>query len=384
MLLTLSVVIVALNRKAPDRRGLVIATVQLAPFAFFVFGPYQEPSYTAPLLPGFALLLALLLDAAFNTLGRWRSLATCTMFAFPLIAMLQSSFGVFGSWVASSSRYTRKYSDHAWPQEAILRRLDGRGKLLIASDTPHFNVNNFQLAALQLRLPLEVTTSAYEDNLDALLRELDTAAYFVFKDGGDERGSWFYNRHERALIREAENRDFIELPDQPKLPDGGLTRIFRNPSPNVLLRSGVFVEADLDQLTDCQVTFDDQVQLIGFSVQQMAGSLDVEYRWRCHRTPDREYWCFTHVIDEHDRIIGYLDHEILGGSPPMITWRRGDVAIERLRLRSSAIRAETKYRLRVGLYHRTSGIRLPVRSTSLPLTDGATAVYLDARSSVPP
>jgi 4-amino-4-deoxy-L-arabinose transferase-like glycosyltransferase len=77
-LLTLSIVTVALNRITPDRKGLVIAVVQLAPFAFFVFGPYQEPRYTAPLLPAFALLLALLLDAACTILGRWRSTATCT------------------------------------------------------------------------------------------------------------------------------------------------------------------------------------------------------------------------------------------------------------------------------------------------------------------
>src|SRR5262249_18490837 len=154
----------------------------------------------------------------------------------------------------------------------------------------------------------------------------DIAAFVVYKDGGSERGSWFFNKHGDALVSEVK-RDFIELPDHPRLPDGGVARIFRNPSPNELLRGGAFVSADLGQLTDCQITFGDQIQLIGFSVQQAAGRLEVKYRWRCLTPPDRDYWCFTHVVDERDRVVGYLDHEILGGSPPMIQWRKGDLAI---------------------------------------------------------
>jgi len=375
-LVTLSIVTVALSRKVPDRKGLATALVWLAPLAFFVFGPFQEPRYTTPLLPGIALLLALLLDAACSAFGRWKNIATCALLAFPLIAMLQSSFGVFGSWDASSNRYTHKYNGSSWPQREILRRLDGTGKLLIASDTPHFNVNNFQLAALELRLSLEVTTSAYEDNLETLLRQLDTAAFLVYKDGGSERGSSFFNKHGDALISEIKNQDYIEVSDHLRLPDGGTARIFRNLSPNKLLRSGTFVPANLGQLTDCEVIFGDQLQLIGFSIQQRAGSLEVKYRWRCLRPPDREYWCFTHVIDEQERIVGYLDHEILGGTPPMIAWRKDDLADERLWLRSAAIQEKAKYRLRVGLFHQRSGVRLPVSRASLPLTDDGTAVYL--------
>src|SRR5262249_48001311 len=106
------------------------------------------------------------------------------------------------------------------------------------------------------------------------------------------------------------------------------------------------------------------------------GNLEVKYRWRCLRPPDNEYWCFTHVIDEHERIVGYLDHEILGGTPPMIAWRKDDLADERLSLRSAAIQEKSKYRLRVGLFHQPSGTRLPVSGTSLSLTDDGTAVYL--------
>src|SRR5258708_4765809 len=82
---------------------------------------------------------------------------------------------------------------------------------------------------------------------------------------------------------------------------------------------------------------------MGFSVQQRVGGLQVKYRWRCLRPPNREYCCFTHVIDEQERIVGYLDHEILGGSPSMITWRKDDLAIERGDSGENEIPASTEF-----------------------------------------
>lgn len=376
-LVALLIVVAAFKRELFAGKGLVSACIWMSPFVFFVFGPFREPRYTAPLLPAFALAAGLLLDPACAALGRWRNAGTCALLAFPMIVMLQNSFGIFGNWSMGSMRYTLKYDKRVWPQVEILQHLDGAGRLLLASDTPHFNVNNFALAALERRSPLEVTTSAYEEKLDLLLRQLDSAAFVIYKDGGNERGSWFFNKHADALVRELhENRDFIELPFRPSLPDGGVVHIFKSPSPNSFVRNGAFVEGGFHNLTDCSVTFDDQLQLTGFAVQQFAGSLEVKYRWRCRRPPDREYWCFTHVVDEQDRIVGYLDHQILGGSPLMVTWREGDVAMERLRLRSSAFQEMMKCRLVIGLFHRASGSRLPVKETNLPLTDNGTAVYV--------
>ena len=273
-------------------------------------------------------------------------------------------------------RYARKYDAHLWPQAEILEHLGGPGKLLVASDTPHFNVNNFALAATERRLPLEVGTSAYEENLDLLLRQLDSADFVIYKDGGSEKGSSFLNKQGDALVRELRgNGDFIELPYRPSLPDGGVARIFRNPPPSSFLRSGASDEDGFPRLTDCSVSFDGQIELTGLAVQRSAGSLEVRYRWRCLRPPDREYRCFTHVVDEQDRIVGNLDHEILDGSPPMIAWRKGDVAVERRRFRSAAIQQRMKCRLVVGLFHLASGARLPVKDSSLPLAGNGTAVY---------
>src|SRR5262249_43039762 len=91
----------------------------------------------------------------------------------------------------------------------------------------------------------------------------------------------------------------------------------------------------------------------------------------------REYWCFSHILDDQDNVVGYLDHKILNGNPPIVAWRKGDQAIERLRFHSSSIQLERKYRLRLGMYHRPSGKRLSVVSTNFPLTDYGTAVYVD-------
>src|SRR5207245_485937 len=116
--------------------------------------------------------------------------------------------------------------------------------------------------------------------------------------------------------------------------------------------------------------------LTGILVSQSAGAIEVKYRWRCARSLEREYWCFTHIVDEQDHVIGYLDHKILNGNPAMVTWREGDQAIERLRFRSAAIQPGRKYSLRVGIYYKPSGQRLAVGSTSFPLADHGTAAYV--------
>jgi 4-amino-4-deoxy-L-arabinose transferase-like glycosyltransferase len=370
------VVALAAARRWPPGKLLAIAAVWLIPGVFLLLGSFQEPRYTAPLLPAFALATAVLLEAVCARLGPWRHAALFALLAFPMIAMLQGSFGILGKWDATANRYTRKYNRRAWPQAEILRQLDTSGKLLIASDTPHFNVNNFELAALELRAPLQFTTSAYEENLDSLLHQLDYSSYVLYKDGGTERGSSFFNKHADALMREVMNGDFVELPGRLPTPDGGLARVFKNPSPGSSLRTSAFVPAGFDQMTGCRAVFGGQIELTGYSVQQASGSLEVKYRWRCRKPPDREYWCFTHVVDAQGRIVGYLDHDVLSGRPPTTNWREGDTAIEGLRLRSPSIQEKAAYRLRMGLFDRESGARLHVQVASLPVTDNGTAVYL--------
>jgi len=297
--------------------------------------------------------------------------------------MLQNSFGLFGNWRVGSTRYTARYDRRLWPFGEILAHLDGPGRLLVGSDTPHFNASNFELAATERRLPLEVTTTAYEQDLNVLLNQLNGTSFFAYKEGG-EQGSQFFNLHGTEVMHEVRNGgDFIELPYHPSLPDGGIAHVFKNLSLTAFLPSGVSIPSGLSHLTPCEVAFGDVLELTGILVNQSAGAVEVKYRWRCVRPPEREYSCFTHILDEQDRVVGYLDHKILNGNPPIVAWREGDQAIERLQFRSSAIQPGRKYRLRLGLFHRPSGQRLPVRSTNFPLTDHGTAVYVGVSALAP-
>jgi hypothetical protein len=136
---------------------------------------------------------------------------------------------------------------------------------------------------------------------------------------------------------------------------------------------GVFVHGDLESLGQANVTFADKFRLTGFSTRPTAAGLEVSYRWRCLRRPDREYWCFTHIVDGQGKVIGYLDHRILNGDPSMSAFKEGDVAIERVLFRSTEILPGEKYHFRLGLFNRESGERLPIPSSNFPLTDDKTA-----------
>jgi hypothetical protein len=371
------VVVVALARKpALTSRGILISAVWGLPFLFFVFGPFREPRYAAPLLPAFALAVGLLLDSVRAVIPRWSSAVICTVLAFPMVAMLQNSFGLFGNWRLGSMRYTARYNRRSWPLGEVLAHLDGTGRLLVGSDTPHFNASNLELAATERRLPLDVSTTAYEQDLNVLYNQLNATSFFAYKEGG-EQGSSLFNPHGTELMHEVRNGgEFIELPYRPLLPDGGVVHLFKNLTRNVFLPNGVSIPSGLNDLTTCKVVFGDVLELTGILVNQAGGAVGVKYRWRCVRPPEREYWCFTHILDEQGHVIGYLDHKILNGNPPMVGWSEDDQAIERLRFRSTAIQPGKKYRLRLGLYHQPSGQRLPVGLTNFPVADQGTAVYV--------
>ena len=85
------------------------------------------------------------------------------------------------------------YNRAGWPHAEILDDIyrsatftGGEKKsLIIGTDSVRFNANNFELAVLDKKLPFRVSTTAYETELNPLLRVLDSAAYFVYKEGGE-------------------------------------------------------------------------------------------------------------------------------------------------------------------------------------------------------
>jgi hypothetical protein len=72
---------------------------------------------------------------------------------------------------------------------------------MVGTDRPWFNANNLELAAVQARMPLQITTSAYERDRSQLLSTLRSMSFFIYKEGGEPE-SGFYNQHVSALLQE--------------------------------------------------------------------------------------------------------------------------------------------------------------------------------------
>jgi hypothetical protein len=204
---------------------------------------------------------------------------------------------------------------------------------------------------------------------------VDSAAYFIYEEGGGLAGP-FNTRAAEAIKEVRDGGKFTELPIARKLPDGGVAHVFANVSSNRLSWSGAFLPAGMERVADCNVTFDGKLQLTGLSMQRTPQGLEVKYRWRCLKLVDRAYWCFTHIVDAKGAVAGYLDHQILNGEPPTSLWREGDTAIENLAFRFSGTQKDESYRLRLGVFDRASGERLPITASDFRLTDRQTAAVV--------
>jgi len=75
-------------------------------------------------------------------------------------------------------------------------------------------------------------------------------------------------------------------------------------------------------------------------------------------------------------VAGYLDHPILNGDPPTSRWKEGDTAIEKRSFRFSGTQKGESYRLRLGVFDRASGERLPITASDFPLADDRTAAVV--------
>lgn len=354
------------------KRGLLVCALWGSPILFLAFGHYRDLRYAAPLYPALALALGILADAALDKRGA--AAAVYLSLGLAMLSMLQTSFGntrfELGGllFVAPRLDYARKYNRTAWPHQEILAdiyraaKFNGgeRKTLILGTDSVNFNANNFELAVLQKRLPFQVRTTAYETTLSTLIQLVDSAAYFLYEEGA--RGAAPFNTLAADAIKEVrESGKYTELPIARQLPDGGTARVFANTSSSQLTSTDI---------AKCNVTFDDKLRLTGLSVQRTPEGLEVKYRWRCLKPLDRNYWCFTHIVDGKGAVAGYLDHQIAS------LWNAGDTAIEKRAFRFSEAQKNESYRLRLGVFDHSSGDRLPITASDFPLTDRQTATVV--------
>ena len=392
----LPILLILVYRKlSPDARaGLWLCALWASPILFLLVWPSREVRYAAPLYPALAVALAVLIDSALGHGRKWRYILATVLLALPLADMLQVSFHLFGKrqfelggLLLNPQKlvYAQMYDSWPWPQREILEDLhrlardSGRAEesLLVVTDSACLNADTFKLAALEARLPVQVATTAYEKDWNTVGRLLDWASFVVYEEGGPPNSIYFNLQGKEALKEVRESGRFVDLHLSRELPDHGVAHVFENISKNGFIRTGTFLPSGRQTIPNVEIGFAGVLELSGLSFQQKDGNLEVKYRWRSLRPVDREYWCFTHILDARGNVVAYLDHRILNGDPPMETWKEGDMALESLSSRSPSIQNGENYRLKIGLYDRASGARLPISSSMFPLTDGGTAVVVD-------
>ncbi len=395
------------GRSALPSEGRIFVLLWFLPFLVFLFGRNKDIRFTAPLLPAVAIALAWVADSLLSALKRWGRLAFSLLLAFPLLAYLHTSFGLLGStrltWgdivlLAPRLSHARPPNPEVWPHREILEvlrrlpiRFSGEKRVMLGSDTAHFNANNFELAAADGLYSFQIATSAYEDDLPSLLNAANSTTFFLYKEGG-EPGPQYTNRLSKPLLEDVQNSGkFFDLstypilPRLPTLPDGGRVLVYQNHWPNSLMIDGYLFDSAVEVPT-CEVNFSNLMKLTGLAFTIEKQWLKVSYRWRCIGKLDDDLFCFTHVLDDQGRVLGFLDHAILG--EPVMGWREGLSGCEILRYRLPE--SVNQVQLRLGLFRKAPGERVRIQEAhglegpTLAITDEGTAILATGMTPLPP
>jgi hypothetical protein len=112
--------------------------------------------------------------------------------------------------------------------------------------------------------------------------------------------------------------------------------------------------------TAVNASFDDQIQLTGYTTGITDGTLSVSLIWQALSELSTSYRVFVHLVDENGRIIVQSDGEPANWSRPTTGWANGEYIIDphTLTLPNGAIPPSST--LRVGLYDPITNTRLMV------------------------
>ncbi len=124
--------------------------------------------------------------------------------------------------------------------------------------------------------------------------------------------------------------------------------------------------------------FADGVHLVGADVTpqtlQPNGTLLVTLFWQADTPPQKRYTVFTQLLEPGGRLVAGFDGEPAGGSAPTTGWTAGATVVDRRAVALPADLAPGMYSVRVGLYAWPDTTRLPVASSTTPVSDNAVEV----------
>ena len=373
---------------APCRRGMLFCFAAALPIVFLSVSHYRDLRYAAPIFPVIAVAVGILATASISRFPR-AAIVVILLLAAGTADMLDATFGFTtsrfegGGLLLSIPRfsYVRPPQRVPSPYLELLTEMQRRGRwmvgvphrLVLASDTVTVNADTVTLTALAARIPLEVATTAYASSA-GLPQLLASASYFAYVDNAADSPFNSLGRAAITLVRG--DPHFRELMSA-TLPDGSHLHVLEAlepPSEQRLTQSGALAEK-IDAPPDCSIRFADGIELTGLSVQRVPSGIEARYRWHSWRRIPRNYWSFGHILDAQGRVLAYLDHPILPQTPSS-QWEVGDSGIEKVVVRISATGSAVPQAVRLGVFDRETGDRVPVLSSMFPLADASTSTVV--------
>lgn len=200
------------------------------------------------------------------------------------------------------------------------------------------------------------------------IRWHDAQKVMVFPQGAAEEGVTYIFPATNQPAGEAA-QFFDKLPASEKFfdPQGELTFVAYH------LSSQEFSKLDIPQPQQAlSLALDDKIELLGYDLNSTisaGGNLHLALYWRViNRVPgDRSYAFFTHLVDRR----GYLWAQQDAAGYPPFSWQEGDLVVQWFDLLVPYDAPPLPYEVKVGVYDKATGERLPIVGAGTPLADNA-------------
>jgi len=117
----------------------------------------------------------------------------------------------------------------------------------------------------------------------------------------------------------------------------------------------------------CDIALGGRIRLLGFTLGakrliHFGEVLPVTLFWQALTEMDERYKVFVHLVDGQGKLVAQRDAEPGGGVKLTTLWRRGERVVDNYGLLVPLGTPPGEYRLIVGMYGITSGVRLPISS----------------------
>jgi len=125
------------------------------------------------------------------------------------------------------------------------------------------------------------------------------------------------------------------------------------------------------------VRFADGLELLGFDPPQLdraGATVQLRTLWTKRSEGNRAYTQFYHVLDETGRLVAQQDQLHKKGRYPTSVWSIGELVPETVQIVLPPGSAPGTYKIATGLYDSSTGERLPVLSSSLPMSQNSVVI----------